>query len=65
MLSAATLAQLADGGRTVPVRVVEVSSNSGFHWGDAVIGALAVMAVIAIAYGAALARRALPDKEMR
>lgn len=65
MFSTAVLAQVADGARTVPVRVVEVSSNSGFHWGDAVIGALAVLAVLAIAYGTALARRALPDKEMR
>jgi hypothetical protein len=65
MFSTAVLAQVADGGRTVPVRVVEVSSNSGFHWGDAVIGALAVLAVLAIAYGTAVARRTLPDKEMR
>ena len=62
MFSTATLAQLADAGRTVPVRVVEVSRGSGFDWGDAAIGALAVLAIAAIGCGAALARRALPDR---
>jgi WD40-like Beta Propeller Repeat len=38
--------------RTVPVRVVEVHANSaGFDWGDAAIGAAAVLAFAAIAYG--------------
>jgi hypothetical protein len=37
--------------RTVPVRVVEVHTNSGFDWGDAAIGATAVVALAAIVYG--------------
>jgi hypothetical protein len=37
--------------RTVPVRVVEVHANSGFDWGDAAIGAAAVLAIAAILYG--------------
>jgi WD40-like Beta Propeller Repeat len=37
--------------RTVPVRVVEVHANSGFDWGDAAIGAAAVIALAAILYG--------------
>ncbi|HKP20930.1 MAG TPA: hypothetical protein VJT68_05405 [Thermoleophilaceae bacterium] len=37
--------------RTVPVRVVEVHTNSGFDWGDAAIGAAAVLAIAVIAIG--------------
>ena len=37
--------------RTVPVRIVEVHTSSGFDWGDAVIGAAGVLALAAIAYG--------------
>jgi hypothetical protein len=37
--------------RTVPVRVVEIHADSGFDWGDAAIGAAAVLALAAIAYG--------------
>ena len=43
--------------RTVPIRVVEVRTDTGFDWGDAAIGAAAVLAIVAIAYGAAVARR--------
>jgi hypothetical protein len=43
--------------KTVPVRVVEVQSDGGFDWGDAAIGAAAVVAVAAIGAGAFLARR--------
>ena len=43
--------------RTVPVRVVEVRTDTGFDWGDAAIGAAAVLALVAIAYGATVARR--------
>jgi hypothetical protein len=38
-----------------PVRVVEVSANSGFDWGDAGLGATGVLALAAIGAGAALA----------
>jgi hypothetical protein len=37
--------------RTVPVRVIEVHSSTGFDWGDAAIGAAGVLALAAIAYG--------------
>ena len=37
--------------RTVPVRVVEVHTNAGFDWGDAAIGAAAVVAIAAIVFG--------------
>jgi hypothetical protein len=43
--------------KTVPVRVVEVQTDGGFDWGDAAIGAAAVVAVAAIGAGAFLARR--------
>jgi len=43
--------------KTVPVRVVEVQTDGGFDWGDAAIGAAAVVAVGAIGLGAFLARR--------
>ena len=43
--------------KTVPVRVVEVQTDGGFDWGDAAIGAAAVVAVGAIGVGAFLARR--------
>jgi hypothetical protein len=37
------------------VRVVTVSSDSGFDWGDALLGAAAVVAVGMVGAGAALA----------
>ncbi len=37
--------------RTVPVRVIEVHTNTGFDWGDAAIGAVAVVAIAAIVFG--------------
>jgi WD40-like Beta Propeller Repeat len=37
--------------RTVPVRVVEVHTSTGFDWGDAAIGAAGVLALAAIVYG--------------
>ena len=43
--------------RTVPVRVVELHTDSGFDWGDAAIGAAAVLALVAIAYGFGVTRR--------
>jgi hypothetical protein len=57
-LSAALVSFIAQE-RTVPVRVVEVRTDTGFDWGDAAIGAAAVLAIAAIAYGAAIARRGL------
>jgi uncharacterized protein YwlG (UPF0340 family) len=45
--------------RTVPVRVVQVQAESGFDWGDAAIGAAALLALIAIALGLAALRRGL------
>jgi hypothetical protein len=57
-LSAALVSFIAQE-RTVPVRVVEVRTDTGFDWGDAAIGAAAVLAIGAIAYGAAIARRGL------
>jgi hypothetical protein len=38
-----------------PVRVIESETESGFDWGDAGIGAAAVLALGAIGAGAALA----------
>ena len=49
--------RLRDMTKTVPVRVVEVQTDGGFDWGDAAIGAAAVVAVGAIGVGAFLARR--------
>ena len=40
--------------RALPVRVVQVDTNSGFDWGDAGIGASGLLALIAIGAGAAL-----------
>jgi hypothetical protein len=60
MFSVAALTHMAESARTVPVRVVEVSNDPGFDWGDAALGALAAVAVAVIAYGAVLARRAFP-----
>jgi hypothetical protein len=57
-LSAALVSFIAQE-RPVPVRVVEVRTDTGFDWGDAAIGAAAVLAIGAIAYGAAIARRGL------
>lgn len=45
--------------RTVPVRVVQVQTDSGFDWGDAAIGAAALLALIAIVIGLAALRRGL------
>lgn len=55
-LSAALVSFVAQE-RTVPVRVVEVRTDTGFDWGDAAIGAAAVLALVAIAYGTTVARR--------
>jgi len=57
-LSAALVSLIAQE-RTVPVRVVEMRADTGFDWGDAAIGAAAVIALAAIAYGGAMARRGL------
>jgi uncharacterized protein YwlG (UPF0340 family) len=57
-LSAALISLVAQQ-RTVPVRVVEVRTDTGFDWGDAAIGAAAAIAVAAIAYGGTVARRGL------
>ena len=57
MSLSAALVSLVAQGRTVPVRVVEVKTDTGFDWGDAAIGAAAVLALVAIAYGASVARR--------
>lgn len=45
--------------RTVPIRVVEVHAESGFDWGDAAIGAVAVVALAVIAYGLGVTKRSL------
>ena len=45
--------------RTVPLRVVEVHTDSGFDWGDAGIGAAALLALVAIAFGLVIVKRAL------
>jgi hypothetical protein len=57
-LSAALITMAAEE-RTVPIRVVQVRTDTGFDWGDAAIGATAVVALGVIAYGAAIARRGL------
>jgi hypothetical protein len=44
--------------RTVPIRVVEIHADGGFDWGDAGLGAAALLALVAIAYGFATVRRA-------
>ena len=59
MSFSAALTSLVAQGRTVPVRVVQVRTDTGFDWGDAAIGAAAVIALAAIAYGGAVARRGL------
>ena len=56
-LSAALISFAAE--ERIPVRVVEVRTDTGFDWGDAAIGATAVIAVAAIAYGVAMTRRGL------
>jgi len=56
MSVSAALVGLAAQGRTVPVRVVQVQTDTGFDWGDAAIGAAVVSALAAIAYGGAIAR---------
>ena len=45
----------ASDAQAAPVRVVEVSANPGFDWGDAGIGATGMLALAAIGAGAALA----------
>jgi hypothetical protein len=55
----------AEEGPTVPRRapspvVVEVRRD-GFHWTDAGVGALAALALVAIAFGVALVVRGRPD----
>ena len=55
MTTTAALVNLA-AERTVPVRVVEVTRDSGFDWGDASIGAIGALALAVIGFGAALAR---------
>ena len=54
-VSAALIGLVAEA-RTVPVRVVQVQTDTGFDWGDAGIGAAVVIALAAIAYGGAIAR---------
>jgi hypothetical protein len=52
-----------DADRTdqpAPVRVVHVSADKGFDWGDAGIGATGVLALVAIASGAVIATRRRP-----
>jgi hypothetical protein len=56
MSISAALITLAAEERTVPIRVVQVRTDTGFDWGDAAIGATAVLALGAIAYGVAVAR---------
>jgi hypothetical protein len=57
----------APDGTTNPVRVVTVTTDSGFDWGDAGIGAGGLLALAAIGAGAAVAtghrpgRRQLPQ----
>jgi hypothetical protein len=48
-------------GQPTPVRVVEVSVDSGFDWGDAGIGASGLLAVAAITSGAVVALRHRPS----
>lgn len=43
-----------------PVRVVRVSADNGFDWGDAGIGATGVLALVAIASGALIVTRRRP-----
>jgi hypothetical protein len=59
MSLSAELISIVAQDRTVPVRVVEVRTDTGFDWGDAAIGAAAVIALAAIAYGGTVARRGL------
>ena len=59
--SAAPVEQLVPEARgdaevvAMPVRVVEVGSDTGFDWGDAGIGATGLLALMAIGAGAAVA----------
>ena len=48
-------------GQPAPVRVVQVGADNGFDWGDAGIGAGGLLALAAIASGAAVAIRHRPD----
>jgi hypothetical protein len=47
-------------GQPAPVRVVQVSTDNGFDWGDAGIGASGLLALVAIASGALVAIRHRP-----
>ena len=48
-----------------PVRVVQAGADNGFDWGDAGIGAGGLLALAAIASGAAVAIRHRPDSRHR
>jgi hypothetical protein len=48
-------------GQQAPIRVVQVGADNGFDWGDAGIGAGGLLALAAIASGAAVAIRHRPD----
>jgi hypothetical protein len=48
-------------GQPAPVRIVQVSANDGFDWGDAGIGATGVLALVAIASGALVVARRRPE----
>ena len=48
-----------------PVRVVQAGADNGFDWGDAGIGAGGLLALAAIASGAAVAIRHRPDPRHR
>jgi hypothetical protein len=48
--------------QATPVRVVEVEADRGFDWGDAGIGATAVLALLAIGAGAAIATGHRPGR---
>ena len=47
-------------GQPAPVRVVQVGADNGFDWGDAGVGAGGLLALAAIASGAAVAIRHRP-----
>ena len=48
-------------GQAQPLRVVQVDTDSGFHWADAGIGASGLLALAAIVSGALVAIRHRPD----
>jgi hypothetical protein len=53
--------QGSSSDQPVSVRVVEVSADHGFDWGDAGLGATGVLALAAIAGGAAVATGRRPS----